>query len=338
MEKPTQMTNILSHISKLAVGSPVTHKALAVFPLQSDMAAPVGHYQLLEEALATGSFRISEVSESGTVPRLLATNETFSSVFLLDGEELVGAKQNRVLNVSMMLAPKSTTEIPVSCVEAGRWRAESDSFRAPGRVHFSRGRADKVRQVSESLRMRGRAESDQGAVWDAIAAKSMRMQVDSATSAMAALYERRQDDLQSYLEAFDVSAGQNGAVYVIGNVIAGLDLFDSERTYAKLARKLVSSYALDAMEDDTGVAACDLEKVRAFLGALAASSSQRYPTAGLGENVRLEAPGLFGAVLEVDGACVHLAAFPNAELVSDHAGSGTGEIRMQRSSLRGRRW
>jgi hypothetical protein len=133
------MTNISTHVSKLSAGSPATHKALSVFPLQAEVGVPGGHYQLLEEALASGRFRISEVSEGGTVPRLLATNGTSSPVFLLDGEELTGAKQNRVLNVSIMLAPESTTEIPVSCVEAGRWRSESDSFSAPGRVHFSRG-------------------------------------------------------------------------------------------------------------------------------------------------------------------------------------------------------
>jgi hypothetical protein len=332
------MTNISAYVSKLSVGSPATHKALSVFPLHCEAELPGGRYQLLEEALATGSFRISEVSESGTVPRLLATNETSSPVFLLDGEELVGAKQNRVLNVSIMLAPESKTEIPVSCVEAGRWRAESDSFRAPGRVHFSRGRADKMRQVSESLRMRGRAESDQSAIWGAIAEKSQRMQVDSATSAMAALYERRGDDLQSYLEAFEASAGQTGAVYAIGSTIAGVDLFDSERTYAKLARKLISSYALDAMEDDTGSSGLDAKMVKTFLGTFATASSRRYPTAGLGENVRLEAPGLVGAVLEVDGSCVHLAAFPGTQVTTEDTGLGPDGSRMQRSGLRGRRW
>lgn len=332
------MTNISTHVSRLSVGSPATHKALSVFPLQAEAGVPGVHYQLLDEALATGRFRISEVSESGAVPRLLAANETSSHVFLLDGEELTGAKQNRVLNVSIMLAPETTTEIPVSCVEQGRWRSESDSFHAPGRVHFSRGRADKMRQVSESLRMRGRAESDQSAIWDAIAAKSARMRVDSPTSAMSAIYERRGDDLQSYLDGFGVSAGQVGAVYAIGGRIAGLDVFDAERTYVRLARKLISSYALDAMEEFTPSGNVTLDQVKAFLTALAAAASQRYPTAGLGENVRLEAPGLVGAVLDVDGSCVHLAAFPATQPSNGEPGIDPEGRRMQRSSLRGRRW
>jgi hypothetical protein len=331
------MSNTSSYLSKVSVGYPSAHNALLVFPLQSEPAGPGGRYQLLEEALATGGFRISEVSDSGIVSGLLATNDTSDPVFLLDGEELIGAKQNRVLNVSIMLAPKSTTEIPVSCVEAGRWRSESDNFRAPGRVHFSRGRADKLRQVSESLRMRGRAESDQSAIWDAIAAKSARMRVDSPTAAMAAIYERRGDDLQSYIDGFEVRAGQVGAIYVIGSKIAGLDLFDSEQTYSRLAHKLISSYAVDAMEDDTVTGAVEQNTVKAFLEKLTLASSRRYPAAGLGENVRLEASGLVGAILEVDGLCVHIAAFPTAQFTVDQDGHEPEGSRMQRSSLRGRR-
>jgi hypothetical protein len=90
--------------------------------------------------------------------------EIASSVFLLDGEELVGAKQNRVLNLSLMVAPQSKTEIPVSCVESGRWRMESHSFQAADRVQFARGRAQKMEQVSRSLCLGGEAMSDQAAV------------------------------------------------------------------------------------------------------------------------------------------------------------------------------
>jgi hypothetical protein len=40
---------------------------------------------------------------------------------LLDGEELIGAKQNRALNLTILAPAKQVIVIPVSCVEAGRW-------------------------------------------------------------------------------------------------------------------------------------------------------------------------------------------------------------------------
>ena len=69
-------------------------------------------------------------------------------MLLLDGEELVGAKQNRVLNLTILAPARQAITIPVSCVEAGRWHAESDAFRPAGHVMYSRARAAKASQVS----------------------------------------------------------------------------------------------------------------------------------------------------------------------------------------------
>jgi hypothetical protein len=203
-------------IAIVTVGSPARHQALSVYPLTYTGRCAASAYLVLDEALATGRFRITEISESGSVPRLLAINANSAPVFLLDGEELVGAKQNRVLNLSIMLAPKSRTEIPVSCVEAGRWRTESHVFQTAQRVQFARGRAQKMDQVSRSLFLNGEALSDQAAVWNAISAKSARMRVASPTGAMAALFESRHDDLRDYLDAIPTAEGQLGAAYAIG--------------------------------------------------------------------------------------------------------------------------
>ena len=51
-----------------------------------------------------------------------------SPVLLVDGEELIGAKQNRVLNLSILIPAKQRCVIPICCVEAGRWRAASREF------------------------------------------------------------------------------------------------------------------------------------------------------------------------------------------------------------------
>jgi hypothetical protein len=294
---------------------------------------------VLDSALATGRFRITEVSEGGSVPQLLAINDTGSQVFLLDGEELVGAKQNRVLNLSIMLAPKSKTEIPVSCVEAGRWRTESDSFRTEQRVQFARGRAQKIEQVSRSLRMSGEARSDeiQAAVWDEISEKSARMNVRSPTGAMAALFESRHDDVQDYLDAIPTSDGQIGAAYAIGETLLGIDVFDSNATFGKLAPKLIASYALDAMEADGTAASPDARLVSDFIESVRAAAHEPSPTVGMGEMVRLSADHLVGAALQVDGCCVHLAAFRRQAFEDQGRDQGRPKARMTRSTARARR-
>jgi len=100
MNTNTDMNTIDDLMAAVTVGSPARHRNLSVYPLRSKGRGATAAYLVLDDALATGRFRITEVSQSGSVPRLLAINDNGSPVFLLDGEELVGAKQNRVLNLS----------------------------------------------------------------------------------------------------------------------------------------------------------------------------------------------------------------------------------------------
>jgi hypothetical protein len=303
------MKKTVDLMANISVGSPARHQALSVYPLTYTDSCAAPGYLVLDEALATGRFRITEVSESGSVPRLLATNDYSAPVFLLDGEELVGAKQNRVLNLSIMLAPRSRTEIPVSCVEAGRWQTESQTFRSAQRVQFARGRAQKIDQVSRSLFLNCEALSDQAAVWDAISTKSARMRVASPTGAMAALFESRRDDLRDYLDAIPTTDGQLGAAYAIGDSLVGIEAFDSDMTFKKLASKLLGSYALDAMELKHFGEPLDGGAIRAFVQSVCLAARQPAATVGIGATVRLAANDLVGAALEVAGGCVHLAAF-----------------------------
>ena len=105
----------------LSIGLPQTRGGLTVFPICLRTPLPASDYALLDEALADGSATVTEVSDSGSVPELLLRNGGGKPVLLLDGEELVGAKQNRVLNLTILAPAGKDLRIPVSCVEAGRW-------------------------------------------------------------------------------------------------------------------------------------------------------------------------------------------------------------------------
>jgi hypothetical protein len=88
---------------------------------------------------------IREKGEAGTVPELLVINEADSPVLLLDGEELIGVKQNRTLNTTILLKEHSRTIIPVSCTEAGRWSIVLDRFSHSDLFATPRIREKKIR-------------------------------------------------------------------------------------------------------------------------------------------------------------------------------------------------
>ena len=98
----------MSTLPDVRVGDPIRHQALAVFPLFSVPDGAVD-YLLSDEAIHAGSVTVEEISEGGSVPNLLVTNQGDSRVLFLEGEELRGAKQNRVLNTSVLIATVSTT-------------------------------------------------------------------------------------------------------------------------------------------------------------------------------------------------------------------------------------
>ena len=153
-------------ISGTRLGDPMTFRNMTVFPLLGHGITP--DYLTLDEALAQKRAKITEVSEGGSVPELRFANESDMPVFLMDGEELIGAKQNRTLNLSILIPAMQTVGIPVSCVERGRWAHRSREFSSAPRAQYAEGRAMKMAQVSASMESSGVRHSNQGAVWQNI--------------------------------------------------------------------------------------------------------------------------------------------------------------------------
>ena len=281
---------------------------LTMYPLlHGDETVP--GYATLDEALAAGFVTVTEVSESGHVPELTIVNNGPVPVFVLDGEELVGAKQNRIVNLSILVPPHTKLPLPVSCVEAGRWAHRSRAFAAAGRAHYASGRAMNLQNVSCSLRAHGRRHGNQGAIWADIDAKSARMAAPSPTQAAAAMYERSRSELDAFQAKLEALPRQVGAVFAINGAIVGLELFDNPATWRKSMRKIVESYGLDALDrrDEGGSrAASDPQR---FIASVSAAAVESFKAVGLGEDLRLRSPQVAGAALAVDQKVVHLLVY-----------------------------
>lgn len=296
-------------IASLTIHTPLRHRNLALFPLTGEGAAGAD-YLILDEALEQGLAHITEVSEAGSVPELAFENDAGRDVLLLDGEELVGARQNRILNISILVGAKQKLVIPVSCVERGRWSYRSREFSSAGRKLYAKARAAKMAQVSRSMETSARRMSDQSFLWQDLAEKRVRMSVASHTEAMGDLYEARGEALAGYGQAFKPVPRQVGAMFAVDGQVRGVEILDKPDTFARFLAKLVGSYAMDAIDTEQPVErAPSLEEAGAFLAKIGAASAKSFPALGKGEDLRLEGEKLAGGALLAEGRVVHLAAF-----------------------------
>ncbi len=141
-------------------------------------------YLLLEEALEMGHIEVKELTQEGDVNTIIITNNAAEPVLILYGEEILGAKQNRMVNATILLYPQKKTEVPVSCVERGRWRYSSPVFDKAGNFGYNTLRRQKAEQVSHSLKYSQSYAADQGAIWQEIDRKQASMGTSSPTDAL----------------------------------------------------------------------------------------------------------------------------------------------------------
>lgn len=309
-------------LKHLRMGDVQQFRNVAVYPLFLDAKAVVDHL-VLKEALENDTVVIREVDEGGHVPELVVVNNADKPLMILDGEELFGAKQNRVLNTTVLLRKKSATIIPVSCTEQGRWHYESKTFKDSGYIMSPRIRGLKNRSVQESLYRSGDYRSDQGAVWNGIHEQALNASVQSSTGAMRDIHEARNADVGDYEQHFSSLEGQNGILVAIGENVVGMDMVSNGGSYAMLHSKLVKSYLMDAILHETEASkGIDQAKAQQFIDDIAECQVDRYKSVGHGWDLRYEGRRLFGSALEYRKGLVHLAAFAANGVVQRNNGGG----------------
>src|SRR6266705_764373 len=305
------MWTLQEEFSCIEIGRSSQFRNLTLFPLmRPSVPVPQLDYLLLEDGIAQGKVRVTELHAGGSVPELRLENNAELPVLLVDGEELVGAKQNRVLNLTILAPAKHTTVIPVSCVEAGRWKMESTELNVADHLMYSLVRGERVTQVTAAMCSNGTRKSDQGAVWRDIAAKAARMTGSSPTGAMSAIYERHANSVEEFTRAFKWQEGQCGIAFGIAGRILGLEIFDHPEVMRRFFQKLVRSYALDALDEaQVGNEPARVEGVRAVVTQMGTAQSFTGQALGLGKDVRFHGPGISGAALWAKGRYVHICGF-----------------------------
>ena len=293
----------------LNFGQAQTFKNMAVIPIFSKTNSSP-QYLTLKEAMDIGVLTIEELSSSGSVPELKAINKGKMPILILDGEEIIGAKQNRVLNTTVLLKEESETIIPVSCTEQGRWDNTSAKFSDSDMITAQKVRFEKNMSVNKSLEFNRSFVADQSKVWSEIYLYQNDADYSSSTGAMRDVFEYKAESLNNYLDSFKFSPGQNGVfVFINGNVI-GFDYVSLSTAYETLHLKLLKSYAMDAVlsSDDKDYNVSE-EKAKELIDKLTNSNVKIFDSVGYGKDFRFTGKGLIASSLVWQENIIHMACF-----------------------------
>jgi hypothetical protein len=294
-------------LPEIRVGQSVRHEALTVFPLFTSQAGGL-EYLVSDEALEGGSVAVEEVSEAGSVPTLTVDNRGDTLVLFIEGEELRGARQNRVLNTSVLAAARKKTTIPVSCVERGRWgyktrNFESSETRSSTSILFAIKSS-----VAKSLKEDQGHQSDQGEVWAEIDRVQSALGTDSPTSALGDTYDSCRQRISEFQEKLPYVEGATGLAVAIGEKIVTLDLFDKPATCRKVWKRLLSGLVLDALEVQPGDTQVEVGEVERVIATVSNLPWEKADQVGEGEEYRASADGLLVSALVYQGVPVHASA------------------------------
>jgi len=294
----------IKQLETASIGRPITRGGISIFPLY------IHETEGLDIAARPEGVQITEQG-SAEVPTITVTNPDQRPTLLVEGETVTGGQQNRVLNVSVLVPAGATINVPVSCIEAGRWN---------GRSAFERGRTfapRRVRRVKnatvhESVRHGDRKYSDQGAVWGTIDYELNRLNVSSSTQALHAsevLFEANEQLAEATDQLVELGPlpGQTGIVISHGKRIVSVEVFATAELLAANWEALIRAAFLDAPEFVEGRPS--VSRALRFVNRLATARGTRSAGVGLGEELHLRTERLVGQALTLDGVVVHASAF-----------------------------
>lgn len=303
---------LIDLVSTLEIAPAATAGNLALLPLIDRQLRgsqdPPG-YLLYQHAHDMGLISIEETDAAGTVGELRVTNRANVPVLLVEGEVLLGMKQTRVLNLTILVPPEAVFTVPVSCVEAGRWHSVSEAATGKSDVHLAPSiRAAKTVTVARSMRTARTFASDQAAVWQGVDRMLDRHGVESPSDSYADLMADDPSLFSAYALGLEPDVSQVGVIACISGRVACVDVFEAPQVLATLWEGLVASYRAEALAAESAVAGPT--KTRRWFRSIAKASVTVGPAIGLGAHITLVAPDLEAAALVHGGRVVHLSAFP----------------------------
>lgn len=293
---------ITTYLEQVSVADPIEYKNIRLFPIITTKILSAQTYITLDEATERDWLKIKETG-SGQVNFVQVKNTSTKMIFVMTGEIISGAKQDRMLKEDILIPPKSSwIKVPVYCVEHGRWTQVSAEFTSEKLL------------APNALRQRAKISESQSEVWDEIATSQERMGVMSTTGTVRANYadKKVQKEIDEYVKRLEkvprLSNLTIGVVATTGNRIICFDMFANNDVLKKFWNKLIKSYTMDVLAGEKGI--IDKKYVEDFIQALEHAHYTSTGTPGRGELVEIESDFGRGSALTYRSAVIHMDFFP----------------------------
>ena len=283
------------------IGQPTVTGPLALIPIFGP--SPTFMYRSFARAVDAGAYA-TELPTGPAVRSVRVENPTSVPALTYTGQEIVGAKQNRIFDATTLVPAGEGVDLPVSCVERGRWAL----FGEAGRFEPGQSVADPALRWSRHANRSGEPALDQLEVWTEVDARLATHQATSPSSSLSAAYEHRRDEISSLVGGLAPLPDQVGVVACVGGAPVAVDLVSRPEVLADLFPALAHGYALQAL----GARAADADEEAVGILVAEAIMAPRYelPTQGLGTAFGVKSTLSVGSGLEHAGELIQLSAFP----------------------------
>lgn len=286
------------NLKHLSLAKRQNYENITVVPILSDTNTPFDVLDL-KKGLKMGLVTIGEC-DSTNVEKVKLKNNSISPLILLDGEEIAGSLQNRIISQTMIIAPKSEMEIPVNCSEKGRNEYKSE-FQYSDYIANSNTRRKKVYNKNK-LR--------QNVVWSSIDDLEKDKNTCSKTNALRDSYEKNKYDIDSYLKHFKMENNQIGVICIVENKV-GLEIFNNHSLYEKYNEMLLRSYIIDSSnKEKINISNKELENI---LDSINDDSFIKKEAVGLGKYYKISNSYGNGHILIYENNMVHANFFKKIE-------------------------
>jgi len=266
---------------------------------------------LLEEGVRSGQTLIKEVDEHGEVGSVSVTHGGKRPLLLVDGEQILGAKQNRIVNSSFVVFPGAPAAVPVSCVEQHRWRQETHTFSSSHSTITTRARAAKVRRVIGSVTTTGTYDANQSEVWRDVSTYLEQTHVGSPTSALEDGLRSRGVFVEQAIASIEPSPEQVGIAALLAGELLQLDVFGSRSLYRRGWRKIARGVLAEIHPYREGAESDPVSAVAYVLDVAARLEVGRRSAPGGGETLAGASHLLSLAAACHQGVVYHAVVVPN---------------------------